>query len=349
MRGKKFAPETMRSGRKAPAIFRSAALLVLAFAAAARADFIVEPGATVTVTNNAVLDSTGSIVINGVLDASGSPAGRLRLSKNWNKAESGIFVAGTSTVTFYDRGASSITGNTSFYVFSCVEPGKTLFFQNGSTQDVANLLALTGTAGNEIILRPSIAGAAWYIRLTSPQTADFVAVENSSAMVQTVRARSSIDSGGNNGFWIFDEIGVLILGATDYDFGLLRLSSAAITSSSFTIRNVGNVLHDYSIRAATLTPSSPWSLSTSSGTDRMILWGGFNPAKPGFSDFGAEDIILNGDQTATGTKFAIGASSGTGVPASDDRYLWLKVDMPLLTSTTLQQLIQVSITGSKSP
>ncbi len=307
-------------------------------------------GATFTVTNDAVLETSGSVVMGsgGVLDAAGAAPGRIRLSGNWNN-QNGLFTHGTSSVTFYDLGASSITGNTTFYVLNCLVPGKTLFFQNGSTQGIVNVANIVGSIGNEIQLRPTLDSATWYIRSLSSPTVHFVNVQNSSAMHTIVTTKFSIDAGGNNNFWIFDEIGVLVAGNTYYHFGLWDLSSSTVSASSFTLQNIGNVLEDFKIRATTSTQDTPWSLQGAPGTDQMVIYGGFSPSRPNPGDFGAEDVIDYQDQTPNATKFAIGSSTGTEVAVDERRHLWIRLDTPLLTSTTDQQRLEVTITGQKSP
>ncbi len=156
-------------------------------------------------------------------------------------------------------------------------------------------------------------------------------------------------STGATGVATVSEIGVIILGTDTFNFGNMDLSSSAVTTSSFTIRNIGNVKEDYLIRGTTLTPNTPWALSTAPGTDQFMLRGGFSPSQPAISSFGSEDTILFNDQTSDSTKFAIGASSGTTVPINEDKYLWLRLDTPLMTSTTWQQDIRVTITGSRAP
>lgn len=327
-----------------------ALIAAFCFGAEAQAGLEVVNGATFTVTNDAVLETSGSIVLNGggVIDASGATPGKIRLSGNWNNLN-GVFTHGASSVTFFDAAGSSITGNTTFYVLSCQVPGKTLYFQQGSTQGIANLLNLTGTIGNEILLKPTANNTTWYVRTLSSQTVHFVNVQNSSALPNIITTKFSIDAGGNNNFWIFDEIGVLILGSTSYDFGLWDLSSSTVSASSFTVQNIGNVLEDFKMYADTVTLATPWALSTAQGTDQFVLKAGFSPTRPNLGDFGSEDTLRYFEQIPDATQFAIGASSGTGVPVDERRYLWMRLDTPLLTSTTDQQRIQVILSGRKTP
>ncbi len=147
----------------------------------------------------------------------------------------------------------------------------------------------------------------------------------------------------------FDEVAVVVVGTNTYNFGLVDIGASIVSASSFTLKNVGNVLQDYKLRATTMTTDSPWSLDVSSGTDKLILSGGFSESPPSLNDFGTEDVILYGNQFADNARYAIGPSSGTTVPWNDLRHLWLKLNMPMLTSTTDVQRIQITVTGTKSP
>jgi hypothetical protein len=169
------------------------------------------------------------------------------------------------------------------------------------------------------------------------------------AWTQDEKGNFSDLSNGATFYPNFEEIGVLIIGSTNYDFGFIDLAVSTVSVSSFTVRNVGNVKHDFSLSATTMTPNTPWSISTTSGTDQAIVWGGFSTSRPAVSNFGTEDILLNNSQLSDASKYAIGTSSGTAVGINEDRYLWMRVDMPLITSTTEQQRIKVVITGSKAP
>ncbi len=145
------------------------------------------------------------------------------------------------------------------------------------------------------------------------------------------------------------EIGVVIMGTDTFNFGNMDLGASAVTGSSFTIRNVGNVKQDYSLSATTITTDSPWALDSAPGIDKAVLRGGFKASAPALVEFGAEDIIQFNDQISDSTKYAIGASSGTAAHIGQDRFLWLRLDTPLMTSTTWQQDIQINVTGNRTP
>ena len=240
-----------------------------------RAEFYIGYGSTVTVTNAATLDSSGTITINGVLDASGSPSGKIRLTQSWNKASSGIFVQGNSTVTFYDVMTSSLTGNTTFHVFQSAQAGKKIQFQSGSTQTVSSVFSFSGTSGNEIHLEPATAGTTWFIRFpNSAQSATYVDVKNSSAMANVVIATDSIDSGGNSRYWIFDGVAPGNISSLSAEIGSstdsVRLSWIA-PGDDGTSYNILNGLYDIRWSTAQISSVSDFnSIAQSPQYQRLI-------------------------------------------------------------------------------
>ncbi len=126
------------------------------------------------------------------------------VSGNWTN--SGTFTAGNSTVTFDGSGTSTstITGNTTFNNFSCVTPSKQLKFTKGSNQTINSTLTLNGqAAGTKVKLRSALTANKWSITLTNQQTVNYVDVQDSDALVSTVTATYSTNTGNNNTNWIF--------------------------------------------------------------------------------------------------------------------------------------------------
>jgi hypothetical protein len=99
----------------------------------------------------------GSVTINSGGTLNGS-AGNIAVDGNWNN--SGIFTYGTGTVTFTGGGTHQITGDTTFYNFTCTAAGSTLAFGGGSEQTVSGTCTITGTSGSRITLT-RISGANW--------------------------------------------------------------------------------------------------------------------------------------------------------------------------------------------
>jgi hypothetical protein len=62
----------------------------------------------------------------------------------------------------FDGPATTVTGATTFYRFTCAVPGKTIFFPAGSSTTIARggVFAITGTAANWIHLRSNAAPGA---------------------------------------------------------------------------------------------------------------------------------------------------------------------------------------------
>lgn len=189
--------------RRAVRFLFGAALALLIGAGKAAAHFRVNDGATVTVRNSAVIRSSGNIVINGVMRAGDASGVQWRLTGDWIKGPNGIFVAAQSTVTFYDVRRSSIVGSTTFYNLVCTVPNKELFFQFHSTQGIQGLMTMRGTTGNEVRLRSTESPKKWFIRPTSPQTVDYVDVQDADGLDNGITCVDSIDSGNNNALIIF--------------------------------------------------------------------------------------------------------------------------------------------------
>lgn len=158
-------------------------------------------GGTVTFNNNAEF-RTSTITINsgGVLAAGEA---KISVSADWINA--GLFEAGTSTVAF-ENGVttSALTGDTTFYSFACEAAGKNLIFAAGSTQAVNGSFLLTGAGGDLIKLRSSIDADKWYLSFPNgAQTVSYVDVKDSDALLNTVTADNSLNSGNNNANWAF--------------------------------------------------------------------------------------------------------------------------------------------------
>jgi len=127
---------------------------------------------------------------------------------NWTLTNAKSVVnAGTSTVTFSgaSTSTSTLSGSATFYSLTCVTPGKTLFFQGNSTQTVSNLLTLTGSLGNLVVLRSTSTNTQWYLNDVTANNVSFVDVKDSNANAGILinAGTTSLDS-GNNIHWIFN-------------------------------------------------------------------------------------------------------------------------------------------------
>ncbi|HDH31650.1 MAG TPA: hypothetical protein ENH26_02655 [Candidatus Wolfebacteria bacterium] len=123
------------------------------------------------------------------------------VSGNWTNNDT--FTADSSVITFDGAGTSVITGNTTFNNLTNITAGKQLTFTAGSNQTIGGTLTLTGTSGNEINLRSSSASTYNLTFPNGPQTVNYVDVQYSNALTNTITANNSIDGGNNNANWLF--------------------------------------------------------------------------------------------------------------------------------------------------
>lgn len=92
----------------------------------------------------------------------------------------GIFNAGTSTVIFNDASKSSaIYGDTTFYNFKSLTPGKIIYFEAGKTQTILGTWTIHGASGQYVKLLSNQEGAQWLVNPSGPRDLDYVWVQDS--------------------------------------------------------------------------------------------------------------------------------------------------------------------------
>ena len=133
----------------------------------------------------------------------------------------------------------------------------------------------------------------------------------------------------------------VVVSTQDLDIGLLDLDTEIVISTSLLVSNIGCPV-TYQIKVTTITPGSPWAVSTTSGTDAYTLQALFSTAQPASVSFADIDKLSDAAATATTTKFA-GNQNGADVPVTEDRLLWFKLGMPRFTSTEESQQIRVTV------
>ena len=94
-----------------------------------------------------------------------------------------------------------------FNSFNCTTAGKQLIFTAGTTQTIGATLSLTGSSGNEIVLRSSSPGNTWTINNGSTYAVDYVDVEDSIASAANLLGASGSIDTGNNSNWVFFRFG----------------------------------------------------------------------------------------------------------------------------------------------
>ncbi|MBI2119586.1 MAG: hypothetical protein HYT97_08170 [Elusimicrobia bacterium] len=136
-----------------------------------------------------------------------------------------------------------------------------------------------------------------------------------------------------------------------YGFGTFNIPQSSISATAMKVTNSGTVTQRYQIKATTSTANSPWSLGNARGNNVVVVNGLFNAARPNDVDFESVSSTLTVSNTASGNSggaFA-GDQTGTAVPVNADRNFWIRLGMPLSTTITTQQQIQIIITAEQSP
>lgn len=148
-----------------------------------------------------------SILSGGTLDGG---SGTLTLFGDW--ANAGTFTAGTGSVNFVDGSVaqSNVSGNSTFYNASFVSAaGKNYVFAVGTTQNISNLLTITGTAALPIQFRSAAADQVANIDLLpgGSQNIDFVGVSDVHAIGQPLAPTKTNDGGtGNDTGWFMSGV-----------------------------------------------------------------------------------------------------------------------------------------------
>ncbi len=160
---------------------------------------------SVVFTMSKALDATNNLQINtgATLDSGGK---FITVSRNWSN--SGTFTHGSSTVFFDDATKTSvISGNTSFYNFTCNTPGKTIQFTAGSRQTINGSFTIQGESGNYVKLTSS---SDWELdNVGNTEDIDYADVEYSDASVGSGNTVDAVNSNnrGNNTNWSFTGTG----------------------------------------------------------------------------------------------------------------------------------------------
>ena len=254
---------------------------------------LVISGGTRTLSGAVVLGGSLTISTGGTLNSSNQG---ITLAGNWNN--SGTFVNTTSeTVTFQNNSVNSIiSGSTSFYNLAVpsAAAGKTILFEDGSTQTVRNDISINGTSGNEIILKSTNPGTQWTIQNdTSTQNISYINVTDSNVTGSggDLLASSSTNGGNNDtgaspawnfnpvftwtggggaswntpGSWDLNTVPVSGSTVVIPDVGTDPVLAGAVTVNNLTIQNLGIL----SLNGNNLTVSNTFDIQNN-GTLRLI-------------------------------------------------------------------------------
>lgn len=108
-----------------------------------------------------------------------------------------------------------------------------------------------------------------------------------------------------------------------YTFGTLpNVYQSTVSISSFAVTNLGNLPVTLAVWGATVTAGSPWSLSTSSAVDVVVLQGRWDSVQPNKSQFST--AILNSTTTSQDGGSYAGGQSGQAVSIGSTVGMWFQ-------------------------
>ncbi len=123
-----------------------------------------------------------------------------------------------------------------------------------------------------------------------------------------------------------------------YNFGTVNLNTATLSTVAITVQNSGTVTEYFGL---TLSNSTNWTVSsTAIGANQFTMAGYFNTAATPQPGAASVTTLIN-STTAGANQFNQGT---TQTPATNYRYLWLKMAMPTTSGFTGQQTMVLSIT-----
>ncbi len=258
-----------------------------------------------------------------------------------NLAAASGFLPGTSTLTWTAPGNyGSKTGTTSkqYDIRYSTIPANAPSLSNALFSAAASVSAF-GT-----IPTPSVKGTA--------ETMSLAGLIQGTTYYYAIKARNEIPlwsllSNGANAVATIPTRGISI-STTSYVFGSVPLGTSVVSTAAVQVTNSGNVISTFTFSAATTTLGSPWTLSPAEPTapDQVVIYGAFHATQPASGTFGPEDVILTTAQVCNATRFSInGTQTGTAVPVSASRPLWIKVAMPTKSSTAQSQNVTITLTA----
>lgn len=148
---------------------------------------------------------------------------------------------------------------------------------------------------------------------------------------------------GKMNFQILQSTGLIDLGS------LTALERSTVSVSSMVVYNVGDISASFSLSAATATtPSSAWTLSTSSDVETVTLQGVWNtgPPAPSADAFSTFLTTTPRPSGGGGGNYA-GDQTGVLVPSGSSRTLWFRFWAPTSTLSTSPETIRVTVDAAK--
>jgi autotransporter-associated beta strand protein len=302
-----------------------------------------------TVSGSGTKTLTGATAVNGALtisagtlDVSASNYG-LAVAGDW--VNNGAFTARTGTVAFNGTGAQSISGANTFYGLAITGGNRTVSFQSGVAQSIADngSLTFTGTVGQLLTLAPLTGASAWQLHVSTTgvtQSVSYVSASYSNAAgYATINASDGTNiNGGHNTNWNFGgalTVDIVDAGGTPVGSPTIAMGSVIFSFIYQTASGTFGV-SDQKIRVENTTTNPQWSLTMAADSGPTAFWNSagtdydFNDPTASAED-GADPDSLGGQMTVNPlsatitpqggcdtTGLTLGSSASYSESATDD-------------------------------
>jgi len=228
-----------------------------------------------------------------------------------------VILAGTNSATLY--------GDTTFASLVCTNGGKSIYFNEGSSNQVSDGLTLQGASGNLLDLNSTSEGHQWYITVQTgkDQLVSYVIVRDSNALGgDVINAASSTNEAHNDGWNFAGPVTVTWTGAEDTNWGNTNnwdiFTIPAFWDTVVIPNRALNPVLDTSREVASLTNE----------TDATLSLAGY-------------DLIVSGDITVAGTLIAAGSEQVTlGSHANFTSGVFVAAESTVVFNGSSTQIVQ---------
>jgi len=175
-------------------------------------------GGTFT-SNNSDFDANGSVTVSSGTFSAPATGQSFTVAGDFDTSGGGSFQNNSGQITFDTTASATISGNHTFYDFSCMDSGKTINFLADSIQTISNTFDVSGSDGTEITFQSTNSGDAtdrWSVSFTQQnQGIQFVNLKDSDALNNDAYCFSCTNGGNNDNaiaspWWIFNSLSISI-------------------------------------------------------------------------------------------------------------------------------------------
>ena len=169
------------------------------------------------IAENTDMDVNGTITFSAGSFSAPTTGKSFTVAGDFNAVGIGNFSPNTGTVTFDTINDITISGNTTFYNFKSIIPGKSIYFQAGSETVIGNDFMVQGDISLDLSLFSATSGTPWKIEVSAAQqVVQFVGVKDSNVVNAFDILNVSGSDLGNNDFgevgatpdWQFAELSI---------------------------------------------------------------------------------------------------------------------------------------------